>query len=392
MWIVLVAAGMAAGRASSVPDSSIDLLGSNSEFGPRVHDGGAGEGAVAAAVDGSSPSAAVLGSRVVPGAIVTKGAVRGSVPVADLGDVCLDAYDASHLDGFLSAPHGPFQGGDYQRAFELDGGRALWVFQDAFLSGRLVHNAAMLQQGRCFTLLNDGTHNWLFDEITVPFADWWWILDANHVPDAGRIELVVADMLETGRSYLSRTRVRRTVVVTIDDRTFEPLGVSGTFDSNPDVSSSVVSGRFYGWAVVDDAGDGYRYLYSHCYAQYGFDSVFGAPCSAEMFVARVAGSSILGRREYWTGRTWSPDSAAAVPMFGVDLTISGNNPGAVRFEPSTGLFHLVIAVDDWWSNRVVFATSRAPQGPWTVTGVEEVTPRCADCNSYFASWAPTTAD
>jgi hypothetical protein len=323
-------------------------------------------------------------------ATVSVGAERVTEPTVDVGDVCIESYDAEHLDEFLSTAHGAFQGADYQRAFELGDGRTLWVFQDAFLSDRLVHNGAMVQQGRCFTLLNDGTHNWILDDITRPLSDWWWILDANHDRDHGRIELVVADMIETGPAFLARTRVRRTVVVTIDDRTFDVITVSDTFDANPDVASGIESGRFYGWAVVDDADDGYRYLYSHCYAQFGFDNVLGIPCSADMYLARVAGTSILGTREYWTGSSWSPAPTTAAPIFGPTLTVSGNNPGSVRYDRTTGLFHLVLAVDDWWSNRVVFATSPDPHGPWTVTGTEELTPRCTGCNTYYASWAPTT--
>lgn len=319
-------------------------------------------------------------------------ASRVLLPTVDLGDACIEQVDADHLDRFLSQPWGIFEGADYQRSFDLGFGRVLWVFQDAFLDGRLVHNAAMLQQGRCFTLLNDGTSNWLFDDRTEPQSTWWWILDGNHVPDRREVELVVAEMVETGGSYLSKTRVARTVVVTVDDITLDVVSVSSTFDQNPDITSTTESGRFYGWSIVDHTDDGYRYLYSHCYAQFGFDNLFGAGCSADMHLARVAGTSILGQREYWNGAGWSTDPDAAAPVVDGSLAFSGNNPGAVMYDNGTERFRLVVAVDDWWSNRVVFAESAEPQGPWTVTGVEEVAPRCADCNSYYAAWGPRAED
>ncbi len=99
---------------------------------------------------------------------------------------------------FFSEPIGALQGADYQRALRLDDARVLWTFQDAFISGTLVHNVGVLQSGRCFTLLNDGARSWLFADTTVHMHQWHWILDGGQASD-GSVHLFVAQMNERGR-------------------------------------------------------------------------------------------------------------------------------------------------------------------------------------------------
>ncbi|MEM8747690.1 MAG: hypothetical protein AAGF91_13390, partial [Actinomycetota bacterium] len=72
-----------------------------------------------------------------------------AIPVGCDGEVTADL-----LNGAFDAGLDRFDGGDYQRAFELDDGQVLWVFQDVYVAtdaGReLVHSAAVLQDGTCF--------------------------------------------------------------------------------------------------------------------------------------------------------------------------------------------------------------------------------------------------
>jgi hypothetical protein len=58
----------------------------------------------------------------------------------DVGDHCAEGLSADALTDFFSEPIGALQGADYQRAFRLADDRVLWTFQDAFISGTLVHN------------------------------------------------------------------------------------------------------------------------------------------------------------------------------------------------------------------------------------------------------------
>ena len=80
---------------------------------------------------------------------------------------CADGTSAAALDAFFRERIGPVLGLDYQHVYPLGGDRYLWLFQDTFIdhTGRatsfdqasFAHNTAMVQQGRCFTLLHRGT-------------------------------------------------------------------------------------------------------------------------------------------------------------------------------------------------------------------------------------------
>ena len=71
------------------------------------------------------------------------------------------------LDAFFRERVGPVLGLDYQHVYPLGGDRYLWLFQDVFIDhtgqatsfdqASFAHNTAMVQQGRCFTLLHRGT-------------------------------------------------------------------------------------------------------------------------------------------------------------------------------------------------------------------------------------------
>ena len=74
---------------------------------------------------------------------------------------CAESTSYQSLDRFFAARVGPVLGWDYQHVYPLGGDRYLWLFQDAFIDhtgvvsnlgkARFVHNAALLQTGRCFT-------------------------------------------------------------------------------------------------------------------------------------------------------------------------------------------------------------------------------------------------
>ena len=303
---------------------------------------------------------------------------------------CEGPVSADLLNQNIGSRNGLYEGGDYQRAFDLGNGRVLWVLQDAFLKSKLVHNAAFLQEGTCFELLNKGTENWLYNAETRPRQRWFWIFDANVIADLGRVELVVAEMVETGPKYLSRVRIAGTSIVTVDTETLEVVSTI-PFQENSDFNSDSDAPAFYGWSIVDNADDGYRYLWSHCYAQFGFDGVLGfGSCSNDMYLARIEGPSIAGTLEYWDGSGWSTNPTAAQSTVNFFLSGSGNNPGDIAYEPRTGSWHLIMKPDDWWGSRVIFATAPHPSGPWVVTDEVETTNKCGECSTYYASWIPSS--
>ncbi|WIN00630.1 hypothetical protein ACTOB_004345 [Actinoplanes oblitus] len=124
------------------------------------------------------------------------------------------------------------------------------------------------------------------------------------------------------------------------------------------------------------AADGYLYLYTFLCTS----SAYGACGAGTVALARTpwsssAGWSSGGSYRYWTGSTWSSDSAAATSAlpgarpFGIDVRVFPGR-GYVAVEQTTIAGHYRV-----W-------TAPAPTGPWTA-GTEAVLPGCA---STTKSW------
>lgn len=296
----------------------------------------------------------------------------------DVGAECADGLSAADLSAFFGAPIGSFQGADYQRATRLPDDRVLWTFQDAFLDGVLVHNAGLIQSGRCFTLLNRERRSWLFPEETIHQRRWYWPLAGAPTNDGTLIALFVVEMHEAGSTFLSHpipTRVHR---VELDVTT---LGVVATHDESATLPD------LYGWSVTNDGV--HTYLYSHCFRQFGYDGPLGfAPCVEHVKVARVPVGEFDATREYWNGSTWTLDHALAAPVVDGRFVMSGNNPAQIQFDGRR--FLLIEKRDDWWGTTVEFGVSARATGPFErFASIPE--PLACDrqtCDTYFASWVP----
>ena len=193
----------------------------------------------------------------------------GRLTSPDVGTYCAEGLGARALTQFFAEPIGEWRGADYQRTVRLPDDRVLWTFQDAFIGGRMVHNAAMVQSGRCFTILGRADRSWLLAGKTDRFERWHWILGGEVGVRGNAVHLFVVEMTETGDRYLARPRpiAMRRVVVNLDSLEvvekvlLDPTGL-----------------HLYGWSVTSD--DRFTYLYSHCYRQFGCPTLFGfAPCS-----------------------------------------------------------------------------------------------------------------
>jgi len=328
------------------------------------------------------------GSGAPPSGHVEASAIVASTwtsPLAPLtspnsGSHCASGLGADDLSALFANGVGSFEGADYQRAIRLPDDRVLWTFQDAFINGRLTHNAAMVQSGRCFTLLNKGEHEFVLGDRTIPMSRWHWILGGEISRNGTRIHLFVVEMDETGDHYLAAPRpdvVRRVV---LDAQTFAVVRVVNLPRTGLDL---------YGWSVTSDQD--HTYLYSHCYRQFGFDTLFGFhPCSEFVKVARVPRGQFNDPPRYWNGSRWVLDHRAAVPVVDGSFVFSGNNPAQISFDGE--VFALVEKRDDWWGTTVEFGVAQSPQGPFRrVAGRAE--PLLCDrerCNTYFAAWVPWT--
>jgi hypothetical protein len=296
----------------------------------------------------------------------------------NVGEYCAASLEAADLTEFFANPIGSFQGADYQRAFRLGDDRVLWTFQDAFISGTLVHNVGMVQSGRCFTMLNAGARSWLLGDATSHMSQWHWIFDGGMSADGATFHLFVVQMNETGSSYLSRSRPTSLRRVVLDSSTLEVLDV---------VEEEPTGDDLYGWAVTSDAE--FTYLYSHCYQQFGFDTLLGfGECVVDVKLARVPLGEFDAEREYWGGDGWTPDHLAAEPVVGAAFVYSGNNPAQIRFDGER--FVLVEKRDDWWGETVEFGVADDPQGPFAHVASVDQPLKCdrSLCSTYFAAWLP----
>ena len=230
---------------------------------------------------------------------------------------CAEGTSAAALDAFFRERIGPVLGLDYQHVYPLGGDRYLWLFQDTFIdhTGRatsfdqasFAHNTAMVQQGRCFTLLHRGT-------ATAPtsfepgdgeriLSRWFWPLGGELV--GGRLQVFWAEMAKTadpsppdGLGWVPvGTWLATYDAATLARLSFQPAPVSGV-------------APIYGFAVASDAE--HTYLFGNSFDQNlarqgGYNA---CPCSAtRMYLARVPRGALDAQPEFRTADGWSPDPA-----------------------------------------------------------------------------------
>jgi hypothetical protein len=316
-------------------------------------------------------------------------AATAMVPAADArATTCIDGADPVTLTRLFAAGIDQMVGADYQRALELPDHRVLWLFQDAFLrrsDGQLVlvHNVAVIQQGRCFSVLHGGSRShpsaWIGAELTEPMHRWFWVLGAAIAHD-NTIRILVAELHERGNRYLAHSEPVATWMATIDATTLTLISFTPAPDDGPNL---------YGWSVASNRD--HTYLFGHCYRQFGFGFLGHDPCTAEVYVARVPRGHLDDHPQYWNGNSWVTDAASAVniaPQTGPDGEHRGVNPMQVSFV--NGKWIAVTKEGDWWGNTIYLDRAPAPTGPWTTTARLPATPLGSPdtFNTYFASLLP----
>ncbi|MFK7919266.1 MAG: hypothetical protein AB8G14_14415 [Ilumatobacter sp.] len=284
---------------------------------------------------------------------------------------------------------GRMVGADYQRAFELDDERVLWVFQDAFFADglgdpTLAHNAAAIQDGMCFDAFVGGTEqqpeSWIAADDTQAFRHWYWPLD-GYERDADTFVLYLAEMDERGASYLDNATPVATWTAQIDLTTMKP----GELERAPNPNDEL-----YGFEITTD--DTHLYLYGQCHRQFGFSYLGHDPCAAEVYIARQPLDDPTRPLEYWNGSTWSRNSRTATniaPLQGPDGEQRTANP--IQIERDGDRWIAVTKADDWWGDTVYFDTAPSPEGPWTTTAALPVSaPGDPDeFAAYFVSFIPS---
>jgi hypothetical protein len=304
---------------------------------------------------------------------------------------CAASTDPSGLNRFFD--NGPaLMGADYQRPIALPDGRVLWFFQDVYFRGRggtatFAHDAGLVQDGACFTLLQSGNYaaprEYLFPDLTQRHQHWFWPLSGDVGAD-GRFHLFVAEMRENGPTYLSFTEPIATWVVTIDLTTMQIV------DRRPAPNGSA---SLYGFSV--QSTDNFTYLFAHCHRQFGWDAfpfvdppvyVHDWDCADRMTVARVPKGQFDQPLAYWNGSAWGADASAAVNI------VPGNRlVNASQMYLLNGRWVAITKAGDWFGTKVTIDVADRPQGPYTNVRTIATPTKCDRCNTYFASLLPYPA-
>ena len=224
---------------------------------------------------------------------------------------CASGTSAAALDAFFRERVGPVLGHDYQHVYDLGGDRRLWLFQDTFIDhtgnatrldqASFAHNTAMVQTGRCFSLLHRGTAaaplSFEPGTGTQILSRWFWPL-GGEVAD-GRLDVFWVEMGKTadprppdGLGWVPvRTWLATYDTATLARTSFRPAPAAGVHP-------------IYGYAVASDAT--HTYLFGNSFDQNlarqgGYRA---CPCSATaVYLARVPrGGARHGSRVPHRGR------------------------------------------------------------------------------------------
>jgi hypothetical protein len=308
---------------------------------------------------------------------------------------CAENVNAAGLDAFFADRVGPVLGWDYQHVVPLGGGRHLWLFQDTFIdhtggAARLdqasfVHNAALVQDGRCFTLLHAGTAA-APDEFEPgdgtgdTLSKWFWPMGGDSDGTTAWVfwAEMVKDPIDPAPPDGLGWHPERTWVATYDAATLERLD----FRPAPNDGAAPI----YGYAVESDST--YSYLFGNTFEQNltregGF---WNMPHSgSRIWLARVPLHAFQSAPEYRTRDGWSMDPADAVPVverFNVE------NPMQPRL--LDGQWVSATKVDGYWGSLFVIDVAEHPWGPWHPVDLAPLLPRRGDplMNTYHAHVLP----
>jgi hypothetical protein len=327
-----------------------------------------------------------------PWAASTRTTAGGHVGT-DVG--CTTDLGAESLDRFFAERVGPVIGWDYQHVYPLGGDRYLWLFQDTFVDhagvvgnlgqARFVHNAALVQQGRCFTLLHRGTTNKPapFEEgdgSGKPLSSWFWPMGGELT--GGTLGVFWVQMRKD--TYDPKPpdglgwHPERLWLATYDATTLKRLSFTPATD--PGVTP------IFGYAVSSDTT--HTYLFGNTFEQNlvregGF---WNGPHSAtEMWLARVPRGQLTAPLEYWSPLGWSPNRIDAAPFMQRFYT---ENPMQPRY--LDGQWVSATDVDGYWGEALAIDVAADPWGPWTTVDFFGLQPRSNDPlkNTYHAHLMP----
>jgi hypothetical protein len=310
----------------------------------------------------------------------------------DIG--CASGTGAGALDQFFAARSGPLMGADYQHVVALGGNRYAWFFQDAFIdppgmaftltASHFVHNVALVQTGRCFTMQHRGTaSNPRSFEPGVgedPQSVWFWPMGGQTFN--GRLTMFWVRMVRDGYDPPPGDGLgwhpQSVWIATYDAGSLARL----SFAPAPNAGVNPI----YGYAVESD--DEYTYLFGNTFEQNlaregGFFA--GQHSATAMYLARVPRGRLDRAPEYRTADGWSAAPGDARPFAREHWAENPMQPRRMN-----GQWVSATKVDGYWGEELEIKVARNPWGPWTTTARSRLFPRNRDpaMNTYHAHLLP----
>lgn len=332
-------------------------------------------------------------------AVIAATSIAAGTRVEAVGGIpsvaCARSTSTADISAFMSSGASGLIGGDYARSYPMADGRVFWTLQDSFVgppgTSRLdgagfVHNVAMVQNGRCFTLL---TGKWDGDtprSFVAGIAEeqgerWWWALDGAMGAN-GNLHVFYAEFRNkngTGAAFGATPVALWRAEISL--RTLTVVSLKKAAD--PSVRP------MYGFSIASD--DDWSYLYGSCYRQFttpGFLGWFDLSCNTKMRVARVPRGRFDLTPSYWNGSSWSSNRAS-----GRVILDDGILALPLQVERhAKGKWVAVAWLDDWFGQQMTLYQAPTPAGPFVPYATVPVASKCgADCTVYFASFAPGRA-
>jgi hypothetical protein len=256
-------------------------------------------------------------------------------------------------------------GADSTYSTVLPGGRPLWIFSDTFLGPvnpdlsrpttiPFLRNSYIVQDGSRLTTVHGGTAA-APDTLFVPATEGNWFWSGAGRAHGGKVEQTVHEFTRTGTGDWDFAWVGTSVARVSATR------LNRVIDVRPLPSGASVSWGAWLQPIGDDL-----YVYG----------VEDQGASKYLHVARVAGHSLLGSWEFWTGSGWSAtETDSARVLEGV------SNEHSVT--PWRGRWLLITQdTTEAFSAKIVAYVGDAPTGPFTDKTLLYTTPETGASGSY----------
>ena len=307
---------------------------------------------------------------MVPAVVVMVGAiVAATSPAVFAAPACSGPPQstAAVLNAAFSHPIGSWQAGDVPQRYPLPDGRVLWVLNDSFVnatapgggltaSSVFVHNAAVVQQGTCFTPVTGPPADspgsvtagppvpTSFLGVGETTQQWWWFHGGMVIGDELRV--VVSQMRQSGPvGWTIAFGPTSTWVAIYDWRTLQLRGLAPAPDSGVPI---------YGFSLATDGA--WTYLFGQA------DELRFPAGSKVNTVARVPRGALGARPQYWDGTTWQDDAGRAI-----SISTNGTWNHRMRVVFTGERWIAVAKEDDFFGADAIVLEAPVPEGPWVVT-------------------------